>query len=160
MQNEDASSHPVRAHAITAARAASLLVASAGLAVLAGWCLSLPALTSLYLHGPNVKTNAAIALICGGLANFILISSRSRAPWIHVGRALSLVPIVISILTLAEHTAGWDLGIDQLLATESSGAEATASPNRMGPPSSIANLLLGTSMLLADSSRRRRQVRA
>ncbi|CAN5740268.1 hypothetical protein BH18ACI5_BH18ACI5_27920 [soil metagenome] len=61
----------MRAHAIATARVASVLVALAGLTVLAGWFLGVPGLTSLYVHGPNVKTNAAIALVFGALANFM-----------------------------------------------------------------------------------------
>jgi signal transduction histidine kinase/CheY-like chemotaxis protein len=150
----------VRAQSIAAARVASLLVAATGLTVLAGWFLASPNLTSFYLRGPTVKTNAAIALICGAIANVILISSSNRTKWMHAGRALAILQMMIGGLTLSEHIAGWDLRIDQLLATEASGAAATASPNRMGPPASIANLLLGLSMLLAESRRRRRRVRA
>ena len=47
-----------------------------GVAVLLGWFLEVPRLTSLYLSGPTLKTNAALCLMCSGIANFLLICER------------------------------------------------------------------------------------
>jgi signal transduction histidine kinase len=140
---------------LTASRIASVVVALVGLTVLAGWLFGMPVLTSVYLPGPTVKTNTGIALAAGALANIFLLGSDGRRSWFVIGRSLAVVQASIGGLTLSEHLAGWDLGIDQLIATEAAGALATASPNRMGPPASTANLLLGTSLLLADSPRER-----
>ena len=51
--------------------------------------------------------------------------------------------MLLGALTLSEHLFGWNLGIDQLLATEVPGVARTASPNRMGPPASLSMTLLG-----------------
>jgi len=145
-------SHRFAWRAIVAAQVASLTTVAAAGAVLCGWLLDLPHLTSLYLPGPTVKTNAAVCLLCCGLANLTLIAADGRRPvWRIVGTALATVPAVIGALTLSEHILGWDLRIDQLLAREPAGALATMSPNRMGPPGSLANLLLGTALLLRDN---------
>ena len=153
-------SNPSARRAIVVSRVASLLVASAALAVLVGWLLEIPGLTSLYLPGPTLKTNAALSLMCGALANLVLISTNIRRwGWRYLAYVLAAVPTAVGALTLSEHLAGIDLQIDQLLATEPEGAEATTSPNRMGPPASTANLLLGIALLLRDSrSARRRNV--
>jgi signal transduction histidine kinase/ActR/RegA family two-component response regulator len=112
----------------------------------------MPALTALGLPGPTVKTNTAVALAAGALANLLLLDRRRRGR-VLAGRVLAALEATIGGLTLSEHVVGWDLGIDQLLATESAGALATASPNRMGPPAATANLLLGLSMLFGSTSR-------
>ena len=141
-------SPPTRAArvAITLAQAASGLVAAAGLLALAGWIFDIPGLTSLYFSGPTLKTNAALSLTCGALANLLLIG-RVRGRWSWFASVLAIVPASLGGLTLFEHLTGIDLGIDQLLATEPAGALATVSPNRMGPPASIANVLLGLALL-------------
>ena len=128
------------------AQAASALVAAAGLLALAGWIFDISGLTSLYLPGPTLKTNAALSLTCGALANLLLIG-RVRGRWPWFASALAIVPASLGGLTLFEHLTGIDLGIDQLLATEPAGALATVSPNRMGPPASIANVLLGVALI-------------
>jgi len=73
--------------AIVAAQVASLAIVAAAGAVICGWLLDIPHLTSLYLPGPTVKTNAAVCLLCCALANLTLISADGRRPvWRIVGR--------------------------------------------------------------------------
>jgi hypothetical protein len=55
---------------------------------------------------------------------------------------------LLGALTLVEHLAGINLGIDTLLFDEAPGAVATTAPGRMGPPASISFLLLGAGLLL------------
>jgi hypothetical protein len=118
--------------AIIAARIASAMVAMAGILVLIGWVRSIPGLTSLYLPGATLKTNAALCLTCGALANLLFISTTKRYWW-FAASVLAAISAAIGALTLSEHLIGWDLGIDQVIATEPAGAIATVSPNRMGP---------------------------
>ena len=142
------------ARSITFAQAASLLVAAAALAALAGWIFHVPGLTALYVPGATIKTNTAICLAAVGLANWLLVSTPDWRVRL-VGQALALVAAAVGALTLSQHLGGWDLGIDQLIATEPAGSFATASPNRMGPPASLASLLLGLSLLVIDGRGRR-----
>jgi signal transduction histidine kinase/CheY-like chemotaxis protein len=150
--------NPLARRAVSAAQAASLAVALASVAVLVGWLQDIPGLTSLYLPGPTLKTNAALCLTSIALSNLLLISvDRGRRGWRYLGYVLALVPTVIGALTLSEHLVGWDLGIDQMIAEEAAGALATTSPNRMGPPASTANILLGLALLIGDSASARRR---
>ena len=128
-----------------------MLVAAVGLTVVAGWFLGLPRLTRIFEYGPTVKTNAGIALLTGGLSNLFLL--QGRRSWRLAGKVLATVCLSIGALTLSQHLVGWDLGIDQLLASEIPGALATTRPNRMGPPASTTCMLLGLSILLIDSRR-------
>ncbi len=131
------------------ARVGSTAIAVAALLVIVGWLTDSPDLRSLRLPGPNLKTNAAVALLSAALANLLLIPP--AGPWRQrTGMLLALVTSAIGGLTLLQHLLGLDLGIDQLLATEPPGAFATISPNRMGPPSATASLGLGLSLLLID----------
>jgi signal transduction histidine kinase/CheY-like chemotaxis protein len=153
--------NPAAERAILFARIASCLVAFAAAAALVGWVNHVPPLTSLYLPGPTLKTNAALSLVCGALANLVLTTADVRQPrWRILVTVLALVPLSLGALTLSEHIMGWDLRIDQLLATEAAGALATMSPNRMGPIASMSNLLIGAALLSATSRSPRRRARS
>ena len=152
--------NPWTARAIAVSRAGSVLVALVALAVLVGWWQAHPALTSLYLSGPTIKTNAAVCLMCGALAALVLTITRRRIGWRLLAIVLAAVQLSVGALTLSEHLVGWDLGIDQLLATEAAGAQATTSPNRMGPIASTTNILLGVALLMAASRSARRRARS
>ncbi len=143
-----------------AARVISVGVGLIGVAVLAGWLLDLPGLTSLYLPGPTVKANAALCLICLSIANLLLIAGQRSPVRRRLGRVVAVIPAVIGALTFAEHVTGWSFGIDQLIAAEPAGAQATMSPNRMGPPAAIVNMLLGVALLLGSSAAPRRRALA
>lgn len=150
--------NPAARRAIGFARIASVIVLLAGGAVLIGWIRHLPEFTALYLPGPTLKTNGAVALICSAVANLVLTTaSGRRGAWLFVVCVLALVPTLTGGLTLYEHLTSWDLGIDQLIASEAPGAIATMSPNRMGPIGSIANLLLGAALLNAAATSPRRR---
>lgn len=55
------------------ARVGSTAIAVAALLVIVGWLTDSPDLRSLRLPGPNLKTNAAVALLSAALANLLLI---------------------------------------------------------------------------------------
>jgi len=153
--------NPWSARAIAAARVMSVLVVLVAVAVLVGWWRGDAALTALYLPGPTLKTNSAVCLSCGALANLLLTVTRiRRSRWRVFPSLLAILQMSIGALTLSEHATGRDLGIDQLLATEAAGAEATTSPNRMGPIASTTNTLLGMALLMSASRSTRRRGRS
>ncbi|HWN86863.1 MAG TPA: ATP-binding protein [Vicinamibacterales bacterium] len=142
---------------ISGARIVNVCVAGAAILVLAGWASGDVALTSLYLPGPTMKTNAAVCALCSALASLIFLAPTERRLLKGIGLGLAVVAGAIGGLTLSEHIAGWDLGIDQLIFREMPGAVATASPNRMGPPASLAHVLLCVSLLLSETGSPRRR---
>ncbi len=103
----------------------------------------------------TVKTNTALALFLGGLALVLLSAGRPNTARRTVGTVAAVVILLIGALTLSQHLFGWNLGIDQLLATEAPGAVSTSSPNRPGPPASVSFTLLGIGLLGLASGRRR-----
>jgi PAS domain S-box-containing protein len=102
----------------------------------------------------TVKTNMALGQVLAGAALLLLepASVGRRRRW--VGAAAAALVILIGGLTLSEHLFHSNLGIDQLLATEASGAVATDSPNRIGLYGSVSLALLGAG-LFALALRRR-----
>ena len=118
---------------------ASLGVAAVGAFVLCGWAWNVETFKTIY--GPiTMKTNTAIGLLLCGVSLAVI----RRAP--RLSTFCAVAAGLIGGLTLSEHLAGWNLGIDELLFTEAPGAAATASPNRMGLTASTCLVLAGVSL--------------
>lgn len=107
----------------------------------------------------TMKTNAALCLLLSGSSLMMLIPASLGRPRCWAGRISAGATLLLGALNLSEHVFGWDMGIDQLLATEPPGALAVTSPNRMGPPASLSFTLAGLALLFI-SLQNHRAVRA
>ena len=108
----------------------------------------------------TMKTNASLGLLLAGLALALLSFDRVPRLLRLAAGACAAVVLAVGALTLVEHVASVDLGLDQLLATEPPGAAGVVRPNRMGPPASFSLTLLGTALLLLARSRPSARLRA
>jgi PAS domain S-box-containing protein len=95
----------------------------------------------------TVKTNMALCQVLAGAALLLLAPSNGKPLRQRLGMLAGGVVFLIGALTLSEHLFSYNLGIDQLLASERPGAVGTASPNRIGPPGSSSLMLLGLGLL-------------
>ncbi|MHB9050219.1 MAG: GAF domain-containing protein [Pirellulales bacterium] len=127
----------------------------AGAAFLAGWLFIGPAVLRAWMGAIYTKTNAALGLLLAGAALVLLIPEDVGRIRRWAGRACATVVLLFGALTFSEHLIGWNLGIDQLLATEPPGAAGVTSPDRMGPTASLSLMLLGTALLLLSLQGRR-----
>src|SRR5262245_66654976 len=98
--------------------------------------------------------------LCAAVSGLGLLLNLSAERWRAVARVLAILVSSIGGLTLVEHVAGVDLGIDTLLLERSWGQTAAAAPMRMGPPASVSFLLLGTASLLLTFKERERRISA
>jgi signal transduction histidine kinase/ActR/RegA family two-component response regulator len=129
---------------------AGAIVTGVGLLALLGWILEDEGLKALYSGGIVIKTNTAIGLCAIGLA--LMLRGRESAGRVRssVGAGFAVLAGLLGALTLSEHLFQWNLGIDELLFREPSDSPATSSPNRMGPPASVAFPLAGLCILLLN----------
>jgi PAS domain S-box-containing protein len=102
----------------------------------------------------TVKTNMAFCQVLAGAALMLAGPSPVHPSRRKIGAAAALPVLLTGALTLSEHLLGWDLGIDQLLASEPPGAAATTAPNRIGPPGAVSLILLGSGLLALALGRR------
>lgn len=125
-----------------------------GCVVLLGWLLDVTAFKSIVPSFPSMKPNAAIATILSGVSLWLLRHGPQdpRRRWLAHACALGVV--LIGSLTLAEYLFGWELGVDQLLFREASGALGTSSPGRMGANATVILIFDGLALLLLDVERR------
>ena len=128
-----------------------MVVAAVGAMGLLGWVFDSESLKTFFTGAVSIKANAAICLILLGTALLLLApEGRRDLRAIVAGRLLAGVAMLVGGLTLLEHVGGYDFGIDQFLFREATGALATASPGRMGPPASASFLLGGLALLLLE----------
>lgn len=126
-----------------------LVVAAAGAAVLLGWLLDVPLLKSISPSWVTMKANTALGFVLSGLA----LANLGRPSRLQLVRLCAGAVILLSALTLAEHVAGRDLHIDQLLVREPLDAVGTSAPGRMAPTTAAALTLSGAALLLASGAR-------
>ncbi|MGE5708500.1 MAG: hypothetical protein ACM3YO_09215, partial [Bacteroidota bacterium] len=117
---------------------AAVFAILAGALALLGYWFDLPALKSILPPWPAMQANSAIAFILLGSA--LLLGKRSR-----LSRALAAFVCLLAGLTLIEHLAGVDLGIDHWLLLQPVGAM------RICLVSSLGFAMLGASLLFFDS---------
>ena len=135
------------------ARAAGVVVAVVGAVYLAGWLSGYMAARGA--TAITMKTNTALALVLLGAGLVFLTSCPRRRFCRWAVRICACLPLLIGLLTFSEHVVGWNLGIDQLLATEPPGALGATQPNRMGVATSVNLALAGAALLLLGANGRR-----
>jgi len=132
--------------------AAGAFIILLGAVVLAGWLLDITRFKSI--HGDiTMKANTALLLVLSGLSLCLLNLEPQKRVLRITAQVFAAVVAIVGLLTLGEHLTGWNLGIDQLLFGEASGALATASPGRMGPPASSCFTFAGIALLLLHNRR-------
>jgi PAS domain S-box-containing protein len=134
---------------------ASLLSVSVGLLALIGWAFDIDVLKSVIPGQTIIKSNAAITLVLCGWSLWLLRNTdapHSRAARKLPGQVLASVVAVVGLLSLLEHIAGWDLGIDQLVFLDEDPWEmfGRVRPGLMAPITAVDFVLLGCALLWLD----------
>jgi two-component sensor histidine kinase len=154
-----AEGRPLHQWLVHVARGLGILAALAGATVFAGWMLGIAPLRDL--SGAIImKTNTALGLLLAGTGLVLLIPAQTGRGRRWAGRICATIVLLFGALTFSEHLLGWNLGIDQLLASEAPGAAGAVSPNRMGPLTCLTFFLLGPALLLLGRQEKRAGRRA
>jgi PAS domain S-box-containing protein len=140
-------------HSKKLAGLAAAFVMLIGVLVLIGWLFDFHWLKGVY-GDITMKANTALSLLLTGVSLFLLNVDGEKSPSRSVGQACAAIAGLVGVLTLSEHVFGWNVGIDQLLATEPAGALATASPGRMGLNASSCLTMSAIALLLLYARRR------
>ncbi len=124
----------------------SALVAGVGLAVLIGWWVESPALTSVLPGLVAMKANAAFGLALTGAAVWLHRLPDAPAAARVAMRVCAAAAAAVALLTIAEFVTGWNLHVDQILAIDHSTAGA---PGRMALATAVCLALLDGAVVLA-----------
>ena len=120
-----------------------VVVAAAGVVVLAGWIADIGVLKSLLPGAASMKANTALCFAALGLALWLLAREKAAA-----SRALAGGAAVLAGLTLLQYLVGADFGLDRLLFEDNS-----AYRGRMAPATAIALLFGAAALLLLAANR-------
>jgi signal transduction histidine kinase/CheY-like chemotaxis protein len=127
----------------------AMYAVAGGAISLLGWVIGQPRLADWNNSGITMKPNAALCAMIAGSALLNSVLAPDRKSLI---RTLAVIVAVLGAATLLQHLINVDLGIDTLLFHEPPDTPATASPGRMGPPASIAFLLIGVSLIFSTKT--------
>ncbi|GEM_PF-885096 len=139
------------------ARAAGLVTAGAGAAVLLGWTLGVESLTSVVPGYASMKPATASGFLLLGAALLCALPaplSRTTASWLR--RIFAGLVFGWSLATLFEYLFAVNLGIDSILFSHSVIAENAQYPGRMSAITAVNFLALSAALLCVDASARRR----
>jgi PAS domain S-box-containing protein len=107
----------------------------------AGWIFSEKTLTSVIPGAAQMKINTAVCvLLCGGA--LWILTYRTGPSLEGLARAMAALAAAIGAATLGEYLFEWQLGIDELLLTDTSGVFSVFH-GRMSPYSAAAFIILG-----------------
>jgi PAS domain S-box-containing protein len=124
-----------------------------GLLVLGGWISDIPSLKSVLPSLVTMKANTALAFIMAGVSLWILQREQTSQSTRRIGQACAAIVVLAGMVTLSEYLLDCDLGLDQLLLKEPSGAVGTSHPGRMAPASAVNFFLIGCALLLLETNR-------
>ncbi len=134
-------------------RLGCLVVGGVGIAVLIGWVLNIPTLTSLAPGLASMKVNTACAFISASTALWLLRTPNRDSKAFWVARVLALLLIALAALTLAQDVFRLNLCIDQFLWPDNSVGPRNFYRGRMSPITSFSLVIVGVALLGLKSRR-------
>jgi diguanylate cyclase (GGDEF)-like protein/PAS domain S-box-containing protein len=135
-------------------------IALAGIAVLSGWALDVPALKSILPGLASMKANTAVGFVLVGMALGLSAPGRASArPHRRVLAANTCAVVLgaLGLVTLAEYGFAWNPGIDQWLFREDPSSPGTTAPGRMAVMTALNFTLIALALLLRGVRLRRGQ---
>ncbi len=102
-----------------------------------------------------MKTNTSLLISLSGIVLLLIGLPFNSAILKWIAGLFAVLILITGALTLFEHLFNFNLGIDQILASEPPGAKATISPNRMGMPASLSFTFLGSGLLFLMKGNRK-----
>ncbi|MGZ3770716.1 MAG: PAS domain S-box protein [Bdellovibrio sp.] len=115
-----------------------------------GWIFDYPLLTKILPDLPAMTPNTTLALTIGAITTFLCDRPPSRVNLL-MKNSLSLFILILGSLTMYEYIFRADLGIDRILISNF-GRSENPFPGRPAPQTSFNFILLGTSLLVMNTS--------
>ena len=128
----------------------SIIIAFIGVIILIGWMFNITLFKSPGSGFSTIKSNLGLVFILTGFSLWLLQTKRLNTNNRRIAQILLFFVVVIGFLTSIEYMFNINIGIDQILFKEGSGALNTISPNRMALSAAINTLLVGVSIFLID----------
>jgi len=125
----------------------ALIVVLLGILSALGWFFNIPLLRGEYMGIPGSKLNTAFLFILAGSCLYLL-NHKLNPRQLMISRAISIIIVILSVLTLIEYIVGLDLGINQLFAGVLPSNVGVLSKSRF--LSAVNFVFLGLALLMAS----------
>jgi signal transduction histidine kinase/CHASE3 domain sensor protein len=139
----------MKSSSIKIAQISAWTVISLGVITLIGWIFNIVLLKSISVGLVPLKPNAAVEFILSGLFIIIWTSGKSDPTGKSLPKKLMpsiiIVFMVVAFLTIVEYLIGINLGIDQLLFSDTS--LFSVHPGRMAPNAVLLFLIVGLAFI-------------
>ena len=122
-----------------------------GAVVLLGWTLGADPLKSVFPGLVTVKANGAICFLLLSTALLLVIDAHASHRQVRAARVAAGAAGLLAFAVFTQYLSGYDLGIDELLFAERSGALDTSFPNRMGANTTVACMVFAAAIWLIDA---------
>ena len=128
----------------------SIVIIIIGVIIFIGWAFNIPLLKSPGPDFPTIKFNSALCFILIGASLWLQQTKRINKRNRHIAQVLTVIVLLIGLIALIEHLFNFNLGIDQILFIEPSGALETSAPNRIAFIGAIEYIIIGFALLVID----------
>jgi signal transduction histidine kinase/ActR/RegA family two-component response regulator len=129
----------------------ALLTLSIGMVSLLGWILNNESLKRIHPALVTIKANTAVCLILISTSLLLLRDPLTSSWKRRTGQLFAILVALVGFLTLLQHLTGWNIGIDQLLFTETEAAAGPSFPGRMGVAASLNFIFFGFALMFLDA---------
>jgi PAS domain S-box-containing protein len=126
----------------------AVVISSIGIIVFIGWLLDISILKSIVPNALTMKANTALCFILGGFSLWHINEEKQNGLKKMCSITFPSIMILMALLTLGESLFEINLGIDEFLFNDETGALATSAPGRMAPLTAFCFILSGTSLIL------------
>ena len=133
-------------------RGAAIVVVLIGATVLTGWALGNPLIRGIGQTSQMMPSTAVCFILCG----LALLFQKKNAPrWATITAAILCgMVLLISVMTLIEHSIGRNLGLDDLLFRRQVEASTPTFPGRMAINTAAAFICIALGILVLPRDRR------
>ncbi len=135
--------------------ALALVAFCIGAAAFFGWLLDNDVLKRVHPALVTMKANTAVCLMLVAIAILLVQDPLASTVRRRISQVCAAIVGLVGILTLIEHLAGWNLGIDQLLFVETAEEAGLSFAGRMGIAASLNFFFLGIAIALMNVRSRR-----
>lgn len=129
----------------------ALVTLSVGVSSLLGWISGNELLKRIHPALVTIKANTAVCLILISASLLLLRNPLTSNLKRRTGQLFAILVALVGFLTLIQHLTGWNLGIDQLLFTETLVEAGPSFPGRMGVAASLNFIFFGFALLFLDA---------
>lgn len=130
---------------------APIIVVVIGVLTLIGCALDVTTLKNARADLAPMKVNTAIVFVLAGMGCLAVSLRPPLGKWQHIKNVAAYIVVAVGALTVVEWVVGVDLGIDNIVYSESTKFAGTIVPGRMTIWAAVSFALAGIAIFLADS---------